>query len=147
MKFTHMLLVMFIGSFIIQYYLMSPIMVNNYSDITNNYGKLYMSFIMALYMVFIDIIMHDNQYNKISVNFYLILFVLIGIMIYVYRNQIGINDKQYLEGMIEHHSMAILTSQEIIKKSDDYHVLKLAKTIVQQQEDEIKKMREIINKL
>jgi uncharacterized protein (DUF305 family) len=49
--------------------------------------------------------------------------------------------------MIEHHSMAILTSQEIIKKSDDYHVLKLAKTIVQQQEDEIKKMREIINKL
>jgi uncharacterized protein (DUF305 family) len=75
------------------------------------------------------------------------LFILIGTMIYVYRNQIGINDKQYLEGMIEHHSMAILTSQEIIKKSDDYNVLKLAKTIVQQQEDEIKKMREIISKL
>ena len=147
MKFTHMLLVMFIGSFIIQYYLMSPIMVNNYIDITNNYGKVYMSFIMALYMVLIDIMMHDHQYNKISVNLYLILFILIGILIYVYRNQIGINDKQYLEGMIEHHSMAILTSQEIIKKSDDYNVLKLAKTIVQQQEDEIKKMREIINKL
>jgi len=147
MKFTHMLLVMFIGSFIIQYYLMSPIMVNNYIDITNNYGKVYMSFIMALYMVLIDIMMHDHQYNKISVNLYLILFILIGILIYVYRNQIGINDKQYLEGMIEHHSMAILTSQEIIKKSDDYNVLKLAKTIVQQQEDEVKKMREIINKL
>jgi Ca2+/Na+ antiporter len=122
-------------------------MVNNYIDITNNYGKVYMSFIMALYMVLIDIMMHDHQYNKISVNLYLILFILIGILIYVYRNQIGINDKQYLEGMIEHHSMAILTSQEIIKKSDDYNVLKLAKTIVQQQEDEIKKMREIINKL
>ena len=147
MKFTHMLLVMFIGSFIIQYYLMSPIMVNNYIDITNNYGKLYTSIIMALYMVLIDIIMNDYHYNRISVNSYLIIFILIGIMIYLYRNQIGINDKQYLEGMIEHHSMAILTSQEIIKKSDDYNVLRLAKIIVQQQEDEISKMREIINKL
>ena len=147
MKFTHMIIVMFIGSFIIQYYLMPPIMVNKYIDITNNYGKLYMSIIMALYMILIDIMMNDYHYNRISMNLYLILFVLIGIMIYVYRNQIGINDKQYLEGMIEHHSMAILTSQEIIKKSDDYNVLKLAKSIVQQQEDEINKMREIINKL
>jgi len=142
-----MLLVMFIGSFIVQYYLMSSIMVNSYIDITNNYGKLYMSIIMALYMVLIDIMMNDYHYNRISMNSYLMLFILIGTMIYVYRNQIGINDKQYLEGMIEHHSMAILTSQEIIKKSDDYNVLKLAKTIVQQQEDEIKKMREIISKL
>jgi len=126
---------------------MPPIMVNKYIDITNNYGKLYMSIIMALYMVLIDIMMNDYHYNRISMNLYLILFVLIGIMVYVYRNQIGINDKQYLEGMIEHHSMAILTSQEIIKKSDDYNVLKLAKSIVQQQEDEINKMREIINKL
>ena len=147
MKFNHMLLVMFIGSFIVQYYLMSSIMVNSYIDITNNYGKLYMSIIMALYMVLIDIMMNDYHYNRISMNSYLMLFILIGTMIYVYRNQIGINDKQYLEGMIEHHSMAILTSQEIIKKSDDYNVLKLAKTIVQQQEDEIKKMREIISKL
>jgi hypothetical protein len=122
-------------------------MVNNYIDITNNYGKLYTSIIMALYMVLIDIIMNDYHYNRISVNSYLIIFILIGIMIYLYRNQIGINDKQYLEGMIEHHSMAILTSQEIIKKSDDYNVLRLAKIIVQQQEDEISKMREIINKL
>jgi len=147
MKFMHMLLVMFIGSFIIQYYLMSPIMVNNFDNITNNFGKLEMSAIMALYMLLLSVIMNDYQYNKISVNWYLKVVVLLCVMIYVYRNQVGINDKQYLEGMIEHHSMAILTSQEIIKKSEDYNVLKLAKTIVQQQEDEISKMREMINKL
>jgi hypothetical protein len=138
---------MFIGSFIIQYYLMSPIMVNNFDNITNNFGKLEMSAIMALYMLLLSVIMNDYQYNKISVNWYLKVVVLLCVMIYVYRNQVGINDKQYLEGMIEHHSMAILTSQEIIKKSEDYNVLKLAKTIVQQQEDEISKMREMINKL
>jgi len=143
----HMMLVMLIGSFIIQYWLMTPIMVNNFDSITNNFGKLYMSFIMALYMLLLSVMMNDYQYNKISFNWYLTLIVLLAAMIYAYRNQIGINDKQYLEGMIEHHSMAILTSKEILNKSEDYNVLKLAKTIVQQQENEINKMREMINKM
>jgi hypothetical protein len=147
MKFMHMMLVMLIGSFIIQYWLMTPIMVNNFDSITNNFGKLYMSFIMALYMLLLSVMMNDYQYNKISFNWYLTLIVLLAAMIYAYRNQIGINDKQYLEGMIEHHSMAILTSKEILNKSEDYNVLKLAKTIVQQQENEINKMREMINKM
>lgn len=147
MKFMHMMLVMLIGSFIIQYWLMTPIMVNNFDSITNNFGKLYMSFIMALYMLLLSVMMNDYQYNKISFNWYLTLIVLLVVMIYVYRNQIGINDKQYLEGMIEHHSMAILTSKEIINKSEDYNVLKLAKSIVQQQENEINKMRELVNKM
>ena len=142
-----MMLVMLIGSFIIQYWLMTPIMVNNFDSITNNFGKLYMSFIMALYMLLLSVMMNDYQYNKISFNWYLTLIVLLAAMIYAYRNQIGINDKQYLEGMIEHHSMAILTSKEILNKSEDYNVLKLAKTIVQQQENEINKMREMINKM
>ena len=102
MKFMHMMLVMLIGSFIIQYWLMTPIMVNKFDNVTNNFGKLYMSFIMALYMLLLSVMMNDYQYNKISFNWYLTLIVLLVAMIYVYRNQIGINDKQYLEGMIEH---------------------------------------------
>ena len=48
--------------------------------------------------------------------------------------------------MIEHHSMALLTSQEILKKTDDYDVSKLAKNIIQTQEDEIKIMRRLLEK-
>ena len=125
---------------------MSPIMVNNLMDITNHYSKLYLSIIMALYMLFITVMMKDYQYGTINTIRYLVLCILTVIMIYMYRNQIGINDKQYLEGMIEHHSMAILTSKEIIKKSEDYNVLKIAKSILQKQEDEINQMREILNK-
>ena len=68
------------------------------------------------------------------------------LFVYLYRNQVAINDAQYLEGMIEHHSMALLTSQEILKKTDDYNVSKLAKNIIQTQEDEIKIMRELLEK-
>ena len=39
MRITHTLVVMFIGSFIIQYFLMSAVMVEKRADITNNFGK------------------------------------------------------------------------------------------------------------
>ena len=43
MKITHSMIVMFIGSFIVQYFLMPPIMVNKMSYITNNVGKAYLA--------------------------------------------------------------------------------------------------------
>ena len=147
MKVTHTMIVMFVGSFIIQYFLMSPIMVNSRTDITNNLGKLYISFVMAFFMIFLEVMMHDHQYKVLSINTYTILLGVIVLFVYLYRNQLAIKDEQYLKGMIEHHSMAILTSNEILKKTDNYDVARLAKNIVQKQEDEIKKMREILEKL
>ena len=49
---------------------------------------------------------------------------------YVYVSNDLVKDKQYLEGMIEHHSMGVLTSEEILKKTDNYDVAKLAKNII-----------------
>jgi hypothetical protein len=146
MKLTHTMIVMFIGSFIIQYFLMPPIMVNSIEDITNNIGKAYSAIIMALSMVILEIMMHDHQYEVISYNLYAILFSLILLFIYLYRKQIAINDKQYLDGMIEHHSMALFASDEILKKTNDYNIAKLAKNIIQTQNDEIRDMRELLKK-
>lgn len=146
MKLTHTMIVMGIGSFIIQYFVMSPIMVINRADIRNNLGKVYLSMIMALFMIFLEVMMHDHQYNVLSLNTYVIIAALFVLFVYLYRNQVAINDTQYLEGMIEHHSMALLTSQEILKKTDDYNVSKLAKNIIQTQDDEIKIMRGLLEK-
>ena len=146
MKITHTMVVMFVGSFIIQYYLMPPIMISNRIYITNNIGKAYLASLMALFMILLEVMMHDHQYHVFSSKFYLILFALLALFVYLYRNQVAINDKQYLEGMIEHHSMALLTSEEILKKTDNYDITKLAKNIIQQQQDEIQLMRELVNK-
>jgi Ca2+/Na+ antiporter len=135
---------MFIGSFIVQYFFMPAIMVNKFYYITNSIGKAYMATIMALTMVIIEVMMHDHQYNILSVNWYAILFALLAIFTYLYRKQIAINDKQYLEGMIEHHSMALLTSEEILKKTDNYDVAKLAKNIIQTQTDELQLMNRLV---
>jgi hypothetical protein len=147
MKMSKMMLIMFISSFLIQYFLMSEIVVNSRINIKNSYGKLYISTIMALSMVSLEIIAHDYHYKTLSLNSYIILASLIGLFIYLYRNQVRINDKEYLKEMIEHHSMALLTSENIVKKTDNYEVSKLAKNIIQQQNDEINKMRIIIENI
>jgi len=135
---------MFVGSFIVQYFIMPPIMVNKLTYVTNNIGKAYLATIMGLFMVLIEVMMHDHQYHVLSVNWYAILFALLAMFTYLYRNQIAIDDKQYLEGMIEHHSMALFQSEEILKKTDNYNIAKLAKNIIQTQTDEIKFMTDLL---
>ena len=146
MKLTHRLIVMFIGSFIIQYFLIPPIMVNSIKDITNNVGKIYTVIIMCLLMGTLDVIMFDQRYGVISYHLYTLFLSFIALFTYLYRKQIAVNNKQYLEGMIEHHSMSIFTSEEILKKTNDYHIAKLAKNIIQIQNDEIKMMQDLLTK-
>jgi len=146
MKITHTMIVMFIGSFIVQYFLMPPMMVNKFTYITNNIGKAYLATIMGLFMVLIEVMMHDHQYHVLSLNWYVILFALLAIFTYLYRKQIAVNDKQYLEGMIEHHSMAVFMSEEILKKTDNYDIAKLAKNIIQTQNDELRFMNNLLKK-
>jgi hypothetical protein len=138
---------MMIGSFVIQYLFMSLIMTNNFKNITFSLGKLYISIIMALLMGILEVLMMDMHMNNVSLNYYLILGFLLVIFIYIYRNQIYIEDKEYLKEMIEHHSMAILTSEEIIQKTDSERVKNLAESIINIQEKEILYMKELKNNL
>jgi hypothetical protein len=147
MRISHTMVVMFLGSFLIQYFLMPPIMVNSLADITNNIGKAYMATIMGLFMILLEVMMHDHQYNVFSIHFYAGILVALAIFAYLYRKQVAIKDKQYLEGMIEHHSMALLTSEEILQKTDNYDIAKLAKNIIQTQTDELRTMKELVNKM
>lgn len=147
MKLTNSIIIMFIGSFIIQYFIMPSVMVNDTIYITNNIGKVYIATFMGLFMVLLQIMMHDHQYGVFRLHWYAIFVSLLTLFIYLYRNQIAINDKQYLKGMVEHHSMALFTSDEILKKTDNYDIAKLAKNIKSQQTDELRVMNELLNKL
>ena len=138
---------MVICSFIIQYFIMPPVMVNSITDITFTLGSAYLSLFMGLLMGVVEVIMYDMRYNIMSVKYYVSLFVASAVCVYLYRYQIGINDKQYLEEMIEHHSMALLTSEKIVEKTENYDVAALSKIILQTQTDEIIKMRDILSKL
>ena len=123
---------------------MSCIMTNSYKNITFSVGKFYMSVIMALLMGLLEVFMFDIHMRIISLYYYLILFFILSIFIYLYRNQIYIEDKDYLTEMIEHHSMAVLTSEEILQKTQSERIKKLAENILTTQEKEIEYMRQLI---
>jgi hypothetical protein len=97
-------------------------------------------------MILVEVMMHDHNYDVFSAKYYAILGFLLIVFILLYRTQQFINDKQYLKGMIEHHSMAILTSNKILQKTDNYNVAKLAREILQKQQDEIILMNNLLKK-
>lgn len=144
MELTYSLWFMMICSFFIQILVMSSIMTNSYVNITFSMGKFYISVIMSVLMGLLEVLMYDIHMQVINLYYYLILFFILSIFIYLYRNQLYIDDKDYLKEMIEHHSMAILTSDEILQKTNSERVKKLAETILKTQEKEIEYMKQLI---
>jgi len=91
-------------------------------------------------MVLIELLMAQSS----AIFLYLFIILLIALTIYFYRNQVFIGEKEYLSDMIEHHSMAILTSEEILKKTDNAKVANLANRIIQAQNKEIQEMQQLL---
>ena len=144
MELTYSLWFMMISSFIIQLIFMSSIMTDSYKNITFSIGKFYMAVIMAILMGLTEVLMFDTHMKTVSGIYYLSLFFVLVMFVYLYRNQVYIEDKDYLNEMIEHHSMALLTSEEILQKTHSERVKKLAENIIVTQEKEIEYMRQLI---
>lgn len=138
--------VMIFVSFFIQYFVMSLIMTNDVQNITNSLGKFYISCIMGLLMGLIEVIMYDTMMSKFSLSYYISLGILLVGFFFLYKKQVFIKEEQYLKEMIEHHSMALVTSQEILEKTRDYRVKKLASDIYNNQTQEIQYMKQLLRK-
>jgi len=139
------LFIMILGSFIIQFVIMSALMTNKPLNIRSSVGKFYISVIMALLMGLLEVAMYDYHMSSISIFYYLFLGLILAIFIYLYRNQLYIYDKDYLNEMIEHHSMALLTSEEILQKTESQRVKRLAENIISTQQAEIEYMGKLLN--
>ena len=144
MELTNSLWIMMLGSFIIQISVMSLIMTNAINNITFSVGKFYISVIMSILMGLLEVVMFDVHMRTISIVYYLVLIFILAIFVYLYRNQMYIDDKDYMSEMIEHHSMAILTSEEILQKTHSERVKKLAENIIITQEKEIEYMKQML---
>jgi hypothetical protein len=132
------------GSFVIQFFIMSALMTNKTLNIRASLGKFYISVIMALLMGFLVLCMYDYHMGSISIFYYLFFGLLLVIFVYLYRNQVYIYDKDYLSEMIEHHSMALLTSEEILQKTTSERVKRLAENIASTQKAEIEYMGKLL---
>ena len=135
---------MMFASFFIQYIVMSLIMTNSPSNITFSVGKFYISVLMAILMGTVEVSMFDYHMKTLHITYYLSLFIGFAIFLYLYKSQTHIGDDEYLKEMIEHHSMALLTSEEILQKTKSERVKKLADNSVSTQAAEIDYMKRML---
>lgn len=109
--------------------------------------RLYMTIlstaVMAVVMLgFMFHMLKDKRMNLAILGTSILVFVS---AFFLMRNQTTIDDVDYMQGMIPHHSIAILTSERA--NIEDPRVRKLADDIIKAQEKEITEMKELIEDL
>ena len=90
---------------------------------------------MALSMVFIQSI------TESSILLIVITFFGMYIFYFAIKYQFMVDEENYLRDMIEHHSMALQTSKQLLNKPITNETRRLALTILETQEKEIKQMQ------
>lgn len=107
--------------------------------------RLFMTMIMGGSMIIIMLLYMLHMYKNRKANISILAFgvVLIAGSIWLVRSQVTVTDTDYMEGMIPHHSIAILTSER--SQIKDIRVRKLADEIIKAQRKEIMEMQWLIN--
>jgi hypothetical protein len=107
-------------------------------DIRFSWNDIYMIFLMIGWMfLFMGIV-----YKEILTGIF--GGILVGINLWCIRKQYMVNEKDYILGMIPHHSMAVHMSKRLLEKEPSETMKQFAKQIIQQQEKEIRYMKQLI---
>ena len=115
--------------------------VNSKSDIRVNMNDFYMGLMMAGVMfLLMGVYYRSKKLIVVGVVITVIIFICI-------RRQIFIGEKEYLESMIPHHSMAVLMTKRLKEKGEikKQELRELMKNIKNTQEKEIELMKKLLN--
>lgn len=107
--------------------------------------RLFMTMIMGGAMIIIMLAFMLNMYKNRNANISILTGGLLFIIasVWLVRSQTTVTGTDYMEGMIPHHSIAILTSERA--NIQDKRVQKLAEEIIEAQLREIKEMEWLID--
>lgn len=107
--------------------------------------RAFMALIMgaAMMVIMLSYMLHMYKNRNANIAIYLSAILLFGVSLWLVRSQVTVDDVDYMEGMIPHHSIAILTSERA--QIEDLRVRELADQISSTQRTEIKEMEWLIN--
>ena len=107
--------------------------------------RAYMALIMgaAMMVIMLSYMLHMYKSRSMNIAIYVGAIVLFGAALWLVRSQITVSDVDYMEGMIPHHSIAILTSERA--QIQDIRVRELADEIIEAQRREISEMEWLIS--
>lgn len=138
-KFTLMILTSTIVMFIMMYFNTYQLDHVYFSE-TRAYMALYMGAVMAIIML----AFMSNMYKKTKINLlvYGISVVMFAVGIWGVRSQATVDQVDWMQAMIPHHSIAILTSSRA--DIEDPRVRQLADDIIEAQKREIGEMQALL---
>ncbi|ERL55783.1 DUF305 domain-containing protein [Psychrobacter aquaticus] len=141
-KFTLMILTSTVVMYIMMYF-------NTYQweHVYFSETRAYMALYMGAGMAVIMLAFMTNMYKKTKVNLmvYGLSIVLFAAGIWGVRSQATVNQVDWMQAMIPHHSIAILTSERA--DIEDPRVRQLADGIIEAQKREISEMQALIQEL
>jgi hypothetical protein len=107
--------------------------------------RAYMALLMAGAMAIVMLGFMWGMHRDTRVNVAIVLggAALMGTALWLSRSQFFVDDREYMKGMIPHHSIAILTSERA--DIDDVRVCELADAIIRAQREEIDEMDWLID--
>lgn len=140
LKFFTMIAVSTVTMFILMY-------VNSYQVFDHAWfseTRLFMVLIMAANMMVIMLAFMLSMYKNRTANIAIFAgaALLLAVSVGLVRSQVTVSDVDWMEGMIPHHSIAILTSERA--QIEDPRVQNLADDIIEAQRREIKEMEWLI---
>ena len=121
------------------------ILAYRFSDLYISQTLFYGGLLMASNMVWAHEIVHYlsmGHFNMLVFSVGIILSISVAILLL--RQQVLVDDKQWLRRMISHHSTALTTSHKIYNKTSNPKVKKLSKEIIDTQEKEIQLMKSML---
>lgn len=117
------------------------ILAYRFSDLYISQTLFYGGLLMASNMMWAHEIVHYLSMGHINMLVFSVGIILsIGVSILLLRQQLLVDDKQWLRRMISHHSTALTTTHKIYNKTNNPKLKKLAKKIIDTQENEIQVM-------
>ena len=104
-----------------------------------------------MFVAFIYVMLHDLNRLELSCNYYIGLGIVIGLITYSYRNQIGITNLDWANWMLEHEFSGMMISTPILSISPQTQkqtqTQNLASQIIGIQQQEINSLNQLINQI
>lgn len=140
LKFCAMIATSMVAMFLFMYLNSAQVLDHAWFSETRFMMTILMGGTMAVIMLLFMLGMYKN--TKLNVLIFIVAILMFGGGLSLVRSQITVDDSDYMEGMIPHHSIAVLTSERAQIK--DPRVRELADNIIEAQRREIKEMEWLI---
>lgn len=142
LKFAGMIVVSTIVMFIFKY-----LSTYNVDHIFFSETRAYMALLMGATMtiIMLGFMLHMLKNRKVNIGIAAGSIIVFSLSLFMLRSQTTVDDSDYMEAMIPHHSIAILTSERA--DISDPRVRDLADGIIETQRNEIAKMKNLIEDL